>query len=232
MLTTLLIASLILDEPHCDCAEKAALMKEMRLMFYVKNPDAPVLPEAESSKIQAGHLEFLEDQRKKGNAFLIGPLEHPTKRGIALYAFDDTAKVKEILTNDPAMKAGRFIFKAFPALIDPVQIKKVPKFMDHTSHWVILFKRTAKTEKVGFIPADDNAAHNYMHQQMEAKKLHFTAKIMGTFELESFWVLKDADESSAKKIATSHPCVKVGEWEFETVKWWTAKGNFTSEGSK
>ena len=68
----------------------------------------------ELDELQAAHLAFLDEMRKRGHLVLAGPFrdqDDETKRGLTIYrtSLDETRRLTE---QDPAVQAGRISIEA------------------------------------------------------------------------------------------------------------------------
>lgn len=71
--------------------------------------------EAEVTEIQRGHLAHLAKMEELGYLVVAGPMGDDTElRGICVYNVNDVEKVKELVNEDPAIKAGRLIAEIHP----------------------------------------------------------------------------------------------------------------------
>ena len=74
-----------------------------------RGPRADDYSDAELEELQASHLAFLDEMRKRGHLVLAGPFrdqDDETKRGLVIYrtSLDETRRLSE---QDPSVQAGR-----------------------------------------------------------------------------------------------------------------------------
>ncbi len=71
----------------------------------------------EKATIQKKHLEYLGQMAENGDLNVAGPfMDNGNWRGILIFNTTDTVKVRQLVENDPAVKAGRLIFEMHPWL--------------------------------------------------------------------------------------------------------------------
>jgi uncharacterized protein YciI len=98
--------------PHGD-ALVPERFDEHTVVFLVRPPDAPVLTEEQADELQAAHLTYLRDLRRRGVLVANGPLieqTDPRIRGISLYALP-LADALELANADPAVRAHRLVIE-------------------------------------------------------------------------------------------------------------------------
>ena len=79
-----------------------------------RGPRADDYSDAELDELQAAHLAFLDEMRKRGHLVLAGPFRNQddeTKRGLAIYrtSLEETRRLTE---QDPSVQAGRIAIEA------------------------------------------------------------------------------------------------------------------------
>lgn len=88
--------------------------KKYTMVHLLAGPNRS-LDEAAAKQLQLEHLSYLLSLRKEGKLLINGPvLAEGELLGVSIYASADLDEVKAIAENDPAVKAGRIIIKAFP----------------------------------------------------------------------------------------------------------------------
>lgn len=99
--------------------------------------DAPDLPEAELDALQARHLAYRADLRRKGVLVANGPFDEqsdPAHRGMSVFACE-LAEAARLSAADPSVVAGRLAFDvmewwvaagslAFPHVGGPVGVRR------------------------------------------------------------------------------------------------------------
>jgi uncharacterized protein YciI len=86
------------------------------MVFLYRAPNRPNIPEAESNKIQEGHMANIRYMAEIGKLLLAGPFEdNGDLRGLFLFkpgvSIDE---VKKLVDADPAVKAGRLRYEIHP----------------------------------------------------------------------------------------------------------------------
>ncbi|MDR3666792.1 MAG: YciI family protein [Ignavibacteriaceae bacterium] len=98
------------DEVILDTVSKG---KQYTLFLYKAGPnrDQPV---EEEKKLQMAHLHFLFSLRAEGKLILNGPVTDETDlRGIGIFNMTDKKEIEEIISRDPAVKAGRLTYEIY-----------------------------------------------------------------------------------------------------------------------
>ncbi len=94
-------------------------LKEYIFVMLKSGPDRSQ-SEAELKKLQAGHLDNIRSMAESGMLAIAGPFaEDIDWRGILIFNIMDTVKVKSMLNDDPAIKAGRLTFELHPIFSTP-----------------------------------------------------------------------------------------------------------------
>ena len=84
------------------------------MVLLVGLADAP--PEASSDEVQDAHLAHLAEMHESGEMLAAGPVSGEGDvriRGLCLFAAD-AARAAELMSEDPAVRAGRFRFEVLP----------------------------------------------------------------------------------------------------------------------
>jgi len=97
-------------------AEKPFQMDHYIMVFLYRAPNRPNIPEAESNKIQEGHMANIRHMGEIGKLLLAGPFEdNGDLRGLFLFkpgvSIDE---VKKLVDADLAVKAGRLRYEIHP----------------------------------------------------------------------------------------------------------------------
>jgi uncharacterized protein YciI len=108
------------------------------LVLLRRRPDAPATPEAELHALQARHLAYRAELRRRGVLVVNGPLDQqsdPAMRGLSIFACDlhEAARLSD---GDPSVQAGRLTYDlmewwvaagslAFPGAEGPVGERRV-----------------------------------------------------------------------------------------------------------
>ena len=96
--------------------EKPFQMDHYVMVFLYRAPNRPNIPEADSNKIQEGHMANIRHMAEIGKLLLAGPFEdNGDLRGLFLFkpgvSIDE---VKKLVDADPAVKAGRLRYELHP----------------------------------------------------------------------------------------------------------------------
>jgi uncharacterized protein YciI len=111
-----LITACALGQDAKPAAEKPFQMDHYIMVFLYRAPNRPNIPEAESNKIQEGHMANIRHMGEIGKLLLAGPFEdNGDLRGLFLFkpgvSIDE---VKKLVDADPAVKAGRLRYEIHP----------------------------------------------------------------------------------------------------------------------
>lgn len=93
-------------KPPVETAEDQPM--KTYVMVFLKAGENRTQQAAEAKKIQAAHMQHLDKMHKEGKLLMAGPFtdEHEIK-GILVMNSIDIDEVKNIVEEDPAIKAGR-----------------------------------------------------------------------------------------------------------------------------
>jgi uncharacterized protein len=89
------------------------------LVFLVRPPDAPELPEDEADALQDAHLAHQAALAAQGHLLVAGPLtgqDDERVRGICVLSVDP-AQARELYRGDPAVRAGRLAIQVATWLV-------------------------------------------------------------------------------------------------------------------
>jgi len=84
-------------------------LDEVTVVLLLRGPRASAFDEAELEDLQARHLAYLDEMRRRGNLVAAGPFsEQPDEsmRGICLYV-TDVGATRTLAEADPSVRAGR-----------------------------------------------------------------------------------------------------------------------------
>jgi uncharacterized protein YciI len=86
------------------------------LGLFVRPPNAPQYDEARSKEIQAGHIGNLVRMAESGDLVLAGPFENGegALRGVLVFRTQDPARIRSLVAEDPAVRAGRLGVDLYP----------------------------------------------------------------------------------------------------------------------
>ena len=84
------------------------VMKRYYMGFLMRVVDRPELDSAKSAEIQAAHLAYMSQNAEDGVLMIAGPFgDDGDMRGVVIYDVATKAEADSIISNDPAVKAGR-----------------------------------------------------------------------------------------------------------------------------
>src|SRR5688572_9498803 len=89
------------------------------LVFLVRQPDAPELPNDEATALQDAHLAHQAALAEQGHVLVAGPLtgqDDEDLRGICVLSVD-AARARELYSGDPAVRAGRLAIRVATWLV-------------------------------------------------------------------------------------------------------------------
>ncbi|MEP2026770.1 MAG: YciI family protein [Reichenbachiella sp.] len=91
------------------------VMKQYFMGFLMRVPDKPELDSAKVAEIQQEHLDYMSANGKSGALLIAGPFgDDGDMRGIVIYDVATKAEADSIISNDPAVKAGRLAIDVKP----------------------------------------------------------------------------------------------------------------------
>src|SRR5260370_34265915 len=102
-----LLTTAVFAQQPAPAPEKKVQMEHYVMVLLYRAPNRPNIPDAESNKIQDGHMANIQHMAELGKLLLAGPFEdNADLRGIFLFkpgvSMDE---VKQLLDADPAVKA-------------------------------------------------------------------------------------------------------------------------------
>lgn len=214
-------------------SQAEAKMTIYQLALLRKGPDVGQSRE-EGAKIQAGHIAHLESLEKSGKLVGAGPIEgDPDLRGILILTVSTTEEARELVSTDPAIKAGRLIAeirpwygiegigkKYFEAAKDPkARIPMIRHYLGllyRGSAWTP--ERTPETDRL-------QAAHL---ENIGKLAREGTLVLAGPFtdggELRGIFVFKVESLERAAELAATDPAVKAGRLRIDFYPWLVAEG--------
>jgi uncharacterized protein YciI len=89
------------------------------LVFLVRPPDAPDLPDEEAAAVQDAHLAHQSALAEQGHVLVAGPLtgqDDEDLRGICVLSVD-AERARELYRDDPAVRAGRLAIQVATWLV-------------------------------------------------------------------------------------------------------------------
>lgn len=91
------------------------IMKQYFMGFLMRVPDKPELDSTKVAEIQQAHLDYMSENAKTGSLLIAGPFgDDGEMRGIVIYDVATKAEADSIISNDPAVKAGRLAIDVKP----------------------------------------------------------------------------------------------------------------------
>ncbi len=91
------------------------IMKQYFMGFLMRVPDKPELDSLKVAEIQQAHLDYMSENAKTGSLLIAGPFgDDGDMRGIVIYDVATKAEADSIISNDPAVKAGRLAIDVKP----------------------------------------------------------------------------------------------------------------------
>jgi uncharacterized protein len=86
-------------------------MKIYTIVFLKKGPKRDQAKEV-AAKIQEGHLAYISQMAEMGVLSMAGPfMDEGDIRGILIFNVQEEEEVRHLVSEDPAVKAGRLIFE-------------------------------------------------------------------------------------------------------------------------
>jgi len=86
--------------------------KQYTLVFLKKGPHFDMLDPKELQQNQTQHLEYLLGLREKGVLCINGPVtDECDVVGVSIYNSRDKEEIEALVSEDPAVRAGRFVYE-------------------------------------------------------------------------------------------------------------------------
>lgn len=91
------------------------VMKRYYIGFLKRVEDKPLMDSTKVAQIQQAHLDYMSQNSKDGVLLMAGPFGDDGEiRGIVIYDVPSLEEAKNIIENDPAVKAGRLSIEVHP----------------------------------------------------------------------------------------------------------------------
>ena len=91
------------------------IMKRYYMGFLMRVPNKPVLDSVRAAEIQEAHLAYMSKNAEDGVLLIAGPFgDDGDMRGVVIYDVATKAEADSIISNDPAVKAGRLAINVKP----------------------------------------------------------------------------------------------------------------------
>lgn len=91
------------------------VMKQYFMGFLMRVSDKPELDSVKVMEIQQAHQDYMSENAKTGTLLMAGPFgDDGNMRGIVIYDVATKAEADSIISNDPAVKAGRLAIDVKP----------------------------------------------------------------------------------------------------------------------
>jgi uncharacterized protein YciI len=101
-------------------------MTRLFVLFLTKGPMWTSEETAESAKLQIDHVEYQISLRKSGKTLLVGPfIDDGELRGMTVFKVNSEKEVITLIDEDPAVKAGVFLYHLHPWIIEKEAINEV-----------------------------------------------------------------------------------------------------------
>jgi uncharacterized protein len=91
-------------------------MDHFTVALLILRPDAPVLDEAATARLQDAHMAHLAELHEAGYLIASGPLSDEKFRGLSILNVE-LEQARVLKERDPAVKAGRFSVKVIPWMV-------------------------------------------------------------------------------------------------------------------
>jgi uncharacterized protein len=116
LIAILLLAIPSLAQNNAAPAGSPSNMQPYFMVFLVKGPNR-AQPEAEAQELQRRHLAYISQQHQAGKYMLAGPFTDDGHiRGIIIVKAATLDDARALVTQDPAVKAGRMNIEIHPAI--------------------------------------------------------------------------------------------------------------------
>ena len=201
-------------------------------VFLNRPANAPTYSKEKGEEIQAGHMANIHRLYGEGKLNMAGPfMDDTTMRGIFVFTATSAEQVKEWLSTDPAVKAGRLEGDVHPwtpakgAIHHPLT---EPAGMDGMEKFVLLVYRwgnEAKSMPQDKVQAAFQAHMKYQLGMYEAGKTEIGGPFSDLMGGEFIGVvIAHGNQEDGEKLAAADPVVSSGVARAEVHEWITAKG--------
>jgi uncharacterized protein YciI len=214
---------------QCSDAHATPAPSKMYFVFLNRAANAPTVSKEKGEEIQAGHMANIKRLYDEGRLVMAGPFMDDTSlRGIFVFKADTPDAVKEWISTDPAVKAGRLEGDIHPWTIGKGEIHHLDGEAKSMENFVMIVYRWGDKAKTTSQEQMQAAFQGHMKYQLglyEAGKTEIGGPF-GDAEGGSFVgvVIAHGNKAEGEKLAADDPVVQAGIARPEVHEWITAKG--------
>jgi uncharacterized protein YciI len=182
---------------------------------------------AESKKLQADHIAYLEQLGSAGKGLIAGPMgDDSNLRGILVLNVATLDEARQLASADPAVRAGRFVPRIHPWYAAK-GIMKAPELPFKMSTYYLGFLRRGPKWTPERTPETARIQEGHManiNRLAKTGKLVLAGPFTDDGEIRGVFIFKTESAEEAKMLADSDPAVSAGRLVLELHPWMVGKG--------
>jgi uncharacterized protein YciI len=203
-------------------------MGQYQLGFLKPGPNVSALSDADSMRMQRGHLGNLQWMLDRGRAVALGPVEADDMRGIIVFAEGLTAvQAKELMKDDPWIKDGRLVLElhtwyAAKNILKP----RTGALTDVEPALFGMLERPANAPKL--TPEESTKVQEghmaNINRMAEEGALVIAGPMVEDTPFRGIFVFRLTDDAKVKELVARDPAIAKGRLTCRLIKWWLPKG--------
>lgn len=204
---------------------QASNMSTMQLVFLRAGDKVNPFPKNLQAVAMKRHLEELKELWSSGKAVAVGPMESSEYEGLAVLDVKTAEEAKELLKNDPFVKAGMLTLDIVPWMFENT-FKKGPDFMDVEKIWFGIFQRPQNAPQYSAEKLKELQSGHIANLEKMAKEgiLSAAGPLLSDGNRRGILIFFSKDIDEIKRAVAVDPLIRAKRLELRLIPWWTGKG--------
>lgn len=200
-------------------------MVTMQMVFLRVAPGKQSIPKDQAKVAQEQHLNGLKKLWESGKAVIVGPIEDKSYAGLVLLDVKSEDEAKELLKDDPYIKAGTLTLDVIPWYFQNV-FKKAPKFMDVEKIWFGILSRPKNAPQYPATKLEEmQKGHLANIGKMANDGILASAGPFGAKDdRRGIFIFFSKDLKQIRRAVAVDPLIQAKRLELKLMPWWTGKG--------
>jgi len=208
-------------------------MGKAQLCYLVRSKSAPELSTSKWAEMKVGHLDFLQRLWESRRVLFVGyPMEPRTKiDDIVLVDVESGEAAKDILKDDPLVRAGDLTIETHTWFFAKNYIAKAKEFTDYGQYWFGTLDRQPNLPKLSEDEGNrlqDGHMANIVKMANDGVLL-IAGPIMEPTDFRGIFIFKDAQKEEVEKLTAVDPLIRAGRLKLTLYKMLATKGSFIAE---
>lgn len=204
-------------------------MATYQFALFVDGPKKGQLSKEQAGKLQAEHLNRLQELWESRKALVVGPVMNGGPlRGVVVFDLAKKEEAEKIMAADPFVKAGELAYEVRPWLAGKNYMLKGPEFLDLEPVWLGVLKRPADaptvTKEEGAKIQEGHMAN--INKMAEEGALLLAGPFLEDTPWRGLFIFKNLPKEKVLELAGRDPAIKARRLELEVFKWLSAKGSW------